>query len=86
MVPGMLERERLVADMRRAEWLADAVHGPASRRAPMGKTGGGEHHELLTTRARRLLAAIALAVGNGVRRLRSAPRQTLPAPNVAQPR
>ena len=28
MVPGMTERERLAADMRRAEWLAEAVLGP----------------------------------------------------------
>ena len=29
MVPGMTERERLIADMRRLEWLSDAVIGPA---------------------------------------------------------
>ncbi len=28
MVPGMTERERLAADLRRAEWLADAALGP----------------------------------------------------------
>lgn len=35
MVPGMTERERLAADVRRLEWLADATLGPAGRmRAP----------------------------------------------------
>jgi hypothetical protein len=29
MVPGMTERERRAADMRRLEWLADAKVGPA---------------------------------------------------------
>jgi hypothetical protein len=28
MVPGMTERERLAADARRLEWLADATLGP----------------------------------------------------------
>lgn len=28
MVPGMTERERLAADVRRLEWLADARLGP----------------------------------------------------------
>lgn len=27
MVPGMIERERLAADIRRLEWLADALLG-----------------------------------------------------------
>ena len=37
MVPGMTERERLIADMQRLEWLCDAVIGPArssGRRPP----------------------------------------------------
>ena len=37
MVPGLTERERLIADMQRLEWLCDAVIGPArspGRRAP----------------------------------------------------
>lgn len=29
MVPGMTERDRLAADVRRIEWLADATLGPA---------------------------------------------------------
>ena len=29
MVPGLTERERLAADLRRAEWLAEAVRGSA---------------------------------------------------------
>ena len=29
MVPGMSERERLAADLRRLDWLADAALGPA---------------------------------------------------------
>ena len=29
MVPGMTERERLAADVRRIAWLADATLGPA---------------------------------------------------------
>lgn len=29
MVPGMTERDRLVSDMQRLEWLSDAVLGPA---------------------------------------------------------
>ena len=37
MVPGMTERERLITDMQRLEWLCDAVIGPArssGRRPP----------------------------------------------------
>ena len=41
MVPGLTERERLIADMQRLEWLCDAVIGPArssERRPPrMGR-------------------------------------------------
>jgi hypothetical protein len=29
MVPGLIERERLAADLRRAEWLAETAPGPA---------------------------------------------------------
>ena len=29
IVPGMTERERLAADVRRCAWLADATLGPA---------------------------------------------------------
>lgn len=31
MVPGMTERDRLIADSQRIEWLADARFGPAHR-------------------------------------------------------
>lgn len=35
MVPGMTERERLAADVRRAEWLAEAMLEPElASRAP----------------------------------------------------
>jgi hypothetical protein len=37
MVPGMTERERLIRDTQRIEWLSDAVIGPArssGRRPP----------------------------------------------------
>ena len=34
MVPGMTERECLIADVRRTAWLADALTGPA--RIPRG--------------------------------------------------
>ncbi len=37
MVPGLTERERLIADTQRLEWLCDAVIGPArpsGRRPP----------------------------------------------------
>lgn len=34
MVPGMTERERLAADVRRLEWLADARLGPRQIPSP----------------------------------------------------
>lgn len=35
MVPGMTERERLAADLRRLDWLADATLGPARIGRPL---------------------------------------------------
>ena len=39
MVPGMTERERLAADVKRLEWLSDAVLGP--RQPPRPPTPPG---------------------------------------------
>ena len=39
MVPGMTERERLAADLRRLEWLADAQLGPTRVSWPLARGG-----------------------------------------------
>jgi hypothetical protein len=42
MVPGISERERLVADMQRLEWLADAYAGPAGNARAQRRTLASE--------------------------------------------
>ena len=48
MVPGMIERERLAADVRRGEWLADARIGPARLISlpSQPRSGNGPHPSL----------------------------------------
>jgi hypothetical protein len=74
MVPGMIERERLAADLRRAAWLADAAHGPMLDRTPSERFAVSvEPRQKLQPGKRRILAALAITLGAGIRRLRRAP-------------
>ena len=65
MVPGMTERERLAADVRRLAWLADARFGPATR---VGATAQSPRAFSPLSIGRRALTA-ALLFGQRVRSL-----------------
>lgn len=83
MVPGMTERDQLAADMRRAEWLAEALD-LGTAKIPTAK--GAWRHEGRPNRAPRFLLTMARAIGDTVGRLRLASRRTVPARGGAQPR
>jgi hypothetical protein len=82
MVPGMAERARLAADVRRLEWLADAYVGPTRIApsphgvAPMGR----QRFERALGVWRRGLAA-AFVLGRRIRNIESS--STLPPPEPA---
>ena len=70
MVPGMTERERLAADMRRLEWLAEAQLGPARVSwTPTRTVTAGSRPALPLGLWRRGIAS-ALVLGQRVRMLR----------------
>lgn len=72
MVPGMTERERLAADTRRLEWLADARFGPPTFAAPAKPN-----------RAISLLALVRLGLAAALifgRRVRALPGQESASP------
>lgn len=58
MVPGLMERERLAAEARRADWLADAARGTVlvDRRSRLPRPKDAGH-------LARLLAALATVLG-----------------------
>lgn len=68
MVPGMTERERLAVDLRRLEWLSDAVIGPARITYKPGSASisSGDRADLPLGIWRRGLASV-LVLGKRVR-------------------
>ena len=80
MVPGMTERERLAADMRRLEWLSDAVIGPTwmAHESGLPEVASGSRPVLPFGTWRRGLAS-ALVFGKRVRLLqpRASASQTI---------
>lgn len=89
MVPGMAERERLAADLRRAEWLAGAELGP-------DRANGSFTRSVTETKRQpdrqipvlQLLATFAFTVRHGMSRILAGPAnqdQSLPETAPAQP-
>lgn len=76
MVPGMLERDRLAADMGRAVWLAHTIRGP--------RLASGRRQESLATprrvperRSRFTAVSIHAMLRDAAHRLRALPRRRL---------
>ena len=63
MVPAMIERERLAADVRRAEWLAAAAAGPNRSYAPLAQPGARAKRRPAHGRFARLMLAIRRGLG-----------------------
>lgn len=70
MVPGMIERERLAADVQRREWLVDARVGPSRLTSSSKKhhDDNGPRHELFLALWRHGLSS-ALVLGRWLRLL-----------------
>jgi hypothetical protein len=87
MVPGMIERERLAADARRADWIADAAGGSRWASGSRGRFGangtalwGGEHLSL------RLRSVVTLLIGSAAARFRKESRPRLAPDGSARAR
>jgi hypothetical protein len=79
MVPGMTERERLVADVQRLEWLADATLGPGGfSRPPRPAVPSGSHYTVPLGLCRRGFV-LAHGLGRRIRTLRPRTVWVLPS-------
>jgi hypothetical protein len=63
MVPAMVERDRLAADVRRAEWLAAAAPAPAHSSSSLSQSGARAKRHPARERFARLILAIRRWLG-----------------------
>ena len=78
MVPGMIERERLAADARRADWLTDAAGG--SRRTSGSRGRFGDYATVPRDRQRQnlhLRSVVARLISSTAARFRRKPHPRL---------
>lgn len=83
MVPGMTERERLAADVRRLEWLADATLGPTLTAVrPTAPMTTSAHRSQLSVRLVRHGLAMARVMGRRMRLIQPVSEQQQPRRNA----
>ena len=84
MVPGMTERERLAADVRLCEWLADARLSPAlTAVSPMGRVMEPSRRPRLPLRLMRSGLAMAQGVTRCIRLIAAEPARQAPDCTIA---